>query len=55
MMKKASQYHQLRGVTAAAVLVLAGLAGWEGFGKFKAHNLRERRPGSGHIGRAPHR
>ncbi len=42
MMAKASRHHLLRSVTAAAVLVLAVLAGWEGFGRTKAHNLRER-------------
>ena len=48
MMTKASHYHRLRGVTAAAVLVLAGLAGWEGFGKLKAHDAARARPGCGH-------
>jgi eukaryotic-like serine/threonine-protein kinase len=42
MMARASRYHLLRSVTVAAVLVLAGLVGWEGFGRIKAHNLRDR-------------
>jgi serine/threonine protein kinase/formylglycine-generating enzyme required for sulfatase activity len=42
MMSKAGRYHMLRGATVAAILLLAGLVGWEGFGRMKAHNLRDR-------------
>jgi serine/threonine protein kinase/formylglycine-generating enzyme required for sulfatase activity len=42
MMAKATRYHVVGGVLAAAVLVLLGLAGWEGFGRLKAQTLRDR-------------
>ena len=42
MMRKASQYHAIRGFVVAVCLILLGLVGWEGYGQLKAHTLRDR-------------
>jgi eukaryotic-like serine/threonine-protein kinase len=42
MMRKAGRYHAVRAAAMASVLALIGLGSWEGFGRMKAHNLRDR-------------
>jgi formylglycine-generating enzyme required for sulfatase activity len=42
MMGRASRVHLVRGLLAAAALVLLVLAGWEAFGRIQAHHLRDR-------------
>jgi serine/threonine protein kinase/formylglycine-generating enzyme required for sulfatase activity len=42
MMRKATRYHIVRGVLAAVVVLLLGLAGGEGYGRLKAQHLRDR-------------
>jgi formylglycine-generating enzyme required for sulfatase activity len=42
MMRKATRFHAVRGLLVATCLVLLGLGGWEGFGRLKAHTLRDR-------------
>jgi serine/threonine protein kinase/formylglycine-generating enzyme required for sulfatase activity len=42
MMRKAGRYHAIRRVMAAAILVLLALVGRDGFGRLKAHDLRDR-------------
>jgi eukaryotic-like serine/threonine-protein kinase len=41
MMRKATRYHVVRGFLITAVLLLAGLAGWEGYGRLRAQTLRD--------------
>jgi serine/threonine protein kinase/formylglycine-generating enzyme required for sulfatase activity len=42
MMRKATQYHAVRGLLVVFVLLLAGWGSYEGYGRFKAHALQER-------------
>ncbi len=42
MMLKAARYHAARGIVLAVLLGLLGWTGWEGFGRVKAHGLRDR-------------
>ncbi|HTU20897.1 MAG TPA: protein kinase [Gemmataceae bacterium] len=42
MMHRASRYHVVRAMLAAALLLLLGLVGWEGYGWLQAHHLRDR-------------
>src|SRR5205085_1966235 len=42
MMRKAIRFHVVRGVAVVLLLALLGCAGWEGFGRLKAHQLRDR-------------
>jgi serine/threonine protein kinase/formylglycine-generating enzyme required for sulfatase activity len=42
MMRQATQYHGIRGLLAAALLVLLALVGWEGFGRLEGRRLRDR-------------
>ncbi len=42
MMLRATRYHLARGLLWAAILVLLGLAGWQGYGRFQANHLRDR-------------
>jgi formylglycine-generating enzyme required for sulfatase activity len=42
MMRRATRYHAVRGFVLAVCLVLMALAGWEAFGRVKAHTLRDR-------------
>jgi len=42
MMGKAGRIHALRGLAIAAVIALFSFVGWEGFGRLKAQNLRDR-------------
>jgi serine/threonine protein kinase/formylglycine-generating enzyme required for sulfatase activity len=41
MMGKAGRYHAVRGVLVALILTLIGLASREGYGRMKAHTLRD--------------
>ena len=42
MMRKASQYHVLRGLAFVALLALIGFTGYEGHGRLQAQALRRR-------------
>jgi len=42
MMGKANRYYELRGLLAAACLLLLAVASWEGVGRFEARALRDR-------------
>jgi formylglycine-generating enzyme required for sulfatase activity len=42
MMRRAARYHAVREFVLAVCLVLLALAGWETFGRVKAHTLRDR-------------
>jgi serine/threonine protein kinase/formylglycine-generating enzyme required for sulfatase activity len=42
MMQRAARFHVLRGLAAAAVVVLVVLAGWEGLGRLEGRRLRDR-------------
>jgi serine/threonine protein kinase/formylglycine-generating enzyme required for sulfatase activity len=42
LMGKASRYHATRFGIAVVILACLGLAGWESFGRLKAHTLRDR-------------
>jgi hypothetical protein len=41
-MRRATRFHALRGLVLAACLALAAWLGWEGYGRLRAHALRER-------------
>lgn len=42
MMRKATRYHAVRGFVVASCLILLGFVSWVGFGRLKAHTLRDR-------------
>jgi serine/threonine protein kinase/formylglycine-generating enzyme required for sulfatase activity len=42
MMRRARRYHAIRAALVAAGLLLAAVAGWESFGRLRAHTLRDR-------------
>jgi serine/threonine protein kinase/formylglycine-generating enzyme required for sulfatase activity len=42
IMRQATRYHAVRGLLAAACLILLGLFGWDGYGRLKAQTLRDR-------------
>jgi formylglycine-generating enzyme required for sulfatase activity len=42
MMRRATQLHVMRGVAVVLLLGLLGFAGWEGFGRLRAQQLRDR-------------
>ncbi len=42
LMRRATQFHVVRGAAVVIVLALLGFAGREGFGRLKAHQLRDR-------------
>jgi serine/threonine protein kinase/formylglycine-generating enzyme required for sulfatase activity len=42
MMRRATRHHVGRGLAVAAILVLLGLLGWEGYGRLEGRRLRDR-------------
>ena len=42
MMRRATRFHVVRSLLVLAILLLAGLAGWEGYGRLEARRLRDR-------------
>ena len=42
MMAKAGRYHVVRGLMVAALVLVLGLASWEGFGRLEGRRLRDR-------------